>query len=322
MKLKNKKIVVTGGAGFIGSNLVSRLPLGNKVVVVDNFSSGSLKKLRFFCKNRRIKTINGDFRDEKQMTRLLRGADIVYHLGAVSPRTIFSDPVYAHDVNVTGTLNILRSALNGNVKRFVYISSSYVYGNARRLPVSETHPLEPMNLYGAFKVASEKYVKSFHYMYGLPIIIVRPFNTYGPGGNFLGASAEIIPTFLVRALFDMPLHVFGDGTQGRDFTYVSDTISGIIRASTCDSLIGEEVNIARGEAVSINNVIKIIERILKRDVTVRYQKSLLGDMHKIQADISKARKHFKFNPKISIEAGLKRHLAWFKKQSINPYDIT
>lgn len=318
LKLNGKKIVITGGAGFLGSNLVGALSLDNAIVIIDNFSSGIPGRLAPFRKNPRIKIVKGDIRDKEQMIRLVPNADLLYHLAALPPRAALSDPGAVHAVNVTGTLNILQAALKKGIKRFVYISSSYVYGNAQRLPVSETHPLEPTNIYGAFKVASEKYVKSFYYMYGLPVIIVRPFNTYGPGANYLGESAEIIPRFLIRALYNVPLTVYGSGEQSRDFTYISDTIRGIVQASACDSLTGEEVNIARGEEVKVTELIEIIRKTLKKtDILVEYQDSLSGDVSWIRADISKAKKYFDFKPRVSIEEGIKKYASWLKRQRIN-----
>jgi len=273
------RMVVTGGAGFIGSHVVDRLAeQEHEVLVIDDFSVGREDNLRQHAHNPLVTVERADVRDVRVMSQLLRGADTVFHLAVQCLRVSLYDPLFVHDVNATGTLVTCMAARSANVRRFVYISSSEVYGSAISAPMSEDHPLRPTTPYAASKLAGEMYALSFAKTHGLPVIIVRPFNSYGPREHHEGSSGEVIPRFVIRALCDVRPTIFGDGEQTRDFTWVSDTARGIVRAGECDELLGRAVNIACGEEVSIRRVAEVILATLGRDqLGLAYEPARPGD---------------------------------------------
>jgi UDP-glucose 4-epimerase len=312
-KISGMNILVTGGAGFIGSHLVDALiSAGNKVTVLDNFSSGKRENLKQHTGNENIKIIEGDIRDKSLLMDVTKGIDLVYHLAVQCLRISIKNPVINHDVNATGTFNLCMACLANNVKRLVYISSSEVYGSALNIPMSEEHPLNPTTVYGASKAAGELYTLAFYKTYGLQSVVVRPFNTYGPRSHLEGVYGEVIPRFVLRVLNGVPPVIFGDGSQTRDFTYVSDIVSGIIMASECDEMIGQAVNIARGHEVSINDLARIIiEKLGEKNLKPVYEKKRPGDVMRHYADISKAERQFGYRPEVNIEDGIGLYIDWF-----------
>ncbi len=311
MKLKNKKILVTGGAGFIGSNLVVRLiELNNKVIVLDNFSQGKIENLAIVMKNPNLKIKKADILDDRAVNSLTKNVDVVFHMAVQCLRKSMRDPVYVHDVNATGTLKILLSAEKNRVKRFVYCSSSEVYGTAIHAPMDEDHPLAPTTIYGASKLVGEIYARCFNDNFGLETVIARPFNTYGYNSHTDGPYGEVIPRFVVRVKNGLPPIIFGDGEQTRDFTFVEDTVQGLISACENDKLIGTAVNIARGKEISINEVAKIVIDLINRPISVRYQKARPHDVLRHFADISKAKKVLKFKAKTDIKEGIKQYIQY------------
>ncbi len=320
-KISGMNILVTGGAGFIGSHLVDVLiSAGNKVTVLDNFSSGKRENLEQHIGNEDIKIIEGDIRDKSLLMNVTKGIDFVYHLAVQCLRVSIKNPVINHDVNTTGTLNLCMACLANNVKRLVYVSSSEVYGSALNVPMSEEHPLNPTTVYGASKAAGELYTLAFYKTYGLQSMVVRPFNTYGPRSHFEGVYGEVIPRFVLRVLNDAPPVIFGDGSQTRDFTYVSDVVRGIIMASECDEMIGQAVNIARGHEVIINDLAKIVtEKLGKRNLKPVYEKKRPGDVMRHYADTSKAERLFGYRPEVNIDEGIGLYIDWFNSKN---YDIS
>ena len=233
------KALVTGAAGFIGSELVRQLVAGGRrVVALDNLAAGSWENLDGV---EPVERITGDVREPRDVARAVRGVAVVFHLACLNLRHSLHSPSESHDVNATGTLAVLEAARAAEVDRFVCVSSSEVYGAARTVPMSEDHPTFPATAYGAAKLAGEAYARAFHQSYGLATVIVRPFNTYGPRCHHEGSSGEAIPKFLLRARAGLPLVIFGDGEQTRDFTYVSDTARGILLAGTQSRIGGAYV---------------------------------------------------------------------------------
>lgn len=322
MKINNLKILVTGGAGFIGSNLVDELAKNNHVVILDNFSSGKKENIIHHEGKRNVEIITGDIRDKALLYKVTKNIDVVYHLAVQCLRVSINDPEINHEVNATGTLNLCMAALENSVKRFVYVSSSEVYGSAVRVPMDESHPCEPTTVYGASKLAGEKYVLAYYRTYNLPSMVVIPFNTYGPREHFEGAYGEVIPKFVLRALNGVPPVIFGDGLQTRDFTYVRDTVRGIIMASECDKMLGETVNIAHGKEVSIRDLAEKIYRKLGRaDIKPVFEKDRPGDVRRHFADVRKAERLFEFRPSTDIEDGLDMFIKWFISQGYNMGDL-
>lgn len=322
MKIKDKKILITGGAGFIGSHLVDALSKDNHIIVIDNFSSGKRENLSQHLQNQKVEIIEGDIRDKTLLVNVTKNIDILYHLAVQCLRVSIRDPEINHEVNATGTLNLCMASQKNNIKRFIYISSSEVYGTAKDIPMSEDHPLEPTTVYGASKLAGELYASAYYRTYGLQSMIIRPFNTYGPRAHFEGLYGEVIPKFILRVFSDMPPLIFGDGTQTRDFTYISDTVKGIIMASECDAIIGQTVNIARGQEISINELAAIIMRTLgKESLKPRYEQKRPGDVMRHYADVSKAERQFGFKPEIDIEKGIRLYANWFKSNNYDPSEL-
>lgn len=318
MKIKNKRILITGGAGFIGSHLVDALSENNYVIVLDNFSSGKKENIAHHEENPNVKIITGDIRDKPLLYEITGDIDIIYHLAVQCLRVSIKDPEINHEVNATGTLNLCMAALKNSVKRFIYISSSEVYGTAVKVPMDENHPCEPMTVYGASKLAGEAYTLAYYRTYGLNSIVVRPFNTYGPRAHFEGVYGEVIPRFVLRVLNNKPPVIFGDGTQTRDFTYVSDTVRGIILASECDGMVGQTVNIAGGSEVSVNTLAEVVTKKLnKKNLKPVYEKSRPGDVMRHFADVSKAKRLCNFTPQINIEKGIELYMDWFKARNYN-----
>lgn len=322
MEIKNLKILVTGGAGFIGSHLVDALAEDNHVIIIDDFSSGERENIAHHEGKKNISIVTGDIRCQSLVSDITRNIDIVYHLAVRCLRESIKNPEITHEVNVTGSLNLLKASLENSVKRFVYVSSSEVYGTARYVPMDEMHPCEPITVYGASKLAGELYTLAFQKTYGFASIVVRPFNTYGPREHLHGVYGEVIPRFVLRILHDKPPVIFGDGTQTRDFTYVSDTVKGIIMASESDVLVGQTVNIARGQEVSVHELARIIsEKLGKNTIAPVYEQNRPGDVMRHFADISKARRLLGFQPEIDIQRGIRKYIDWFLAQGYNTSEL-
>lgn len=312
---------MTGGAGFIGSNLVDALAERetDEIIVADDFSSGKRENVAQHASNPRVRVAELDIRNKDAVRAIMRGVDAVYHLAVQCVRVSIRDPYLVHDVNATGTLHLLTAALDENIKRFVYCSSSEVYGTATRVPMDEEHPPVPTTPYGASKLAGEVYARSFFLTYGLPVTVVRPFNTYGPREHFEGPYGEVIPKFVVRALNDAPLVIFGDGTQTRDFTEVSDTVRGLCMAGECDALVGDVVNIARGQEVSVATLAQIVLDTLPESKSViEHQAPRPGDVLRHYADITKARRVLGFEPRSALREGVKRYVDWLRRSEFDP----
>ena len=316
MEIKNKRVMVTGGAGFIGSHLVNELSKQNEVLVVDDFSAGEMENLSQ-CADK-VTIIRADVCDKERMFELAKGIDIIYHLAAQCLRVSIRNPQLVHEVNSTGSLYLCMAALQNGVKRFVYVSSSEVYGTAKCVPMTEAHPCEPTTVYGASKLAGEAYARAFHRTYGLPVVVVRAFNTYGPRSHVKGVHGEVIPRFVARVLNELPPVIFGDGEQTRDFTYISDTVRGIILSSASDELAGSVVNIACGGEVNIKEIANIIIGTLGvTDLKPFFGKPRPGDVRRHYADITMAKQKLGFKPEVSISEGIKSYIQWFKADHRN-----
>lgn len=306
-------MVVTGGAGFIGSHVVDRLTrLGAEVLAIDDLSVGSEENLAS-ATAAGARLVVGDVRDAELVKRELAGAAAVIHMACANLRSSLGDPRRAHDINATGTLTTALAAVHHGIERFVYVSSSEVYGSAVTLPMAEDHPLLPTTIYGASKAAGELYAHACMRRYGLPASVVRPFNSYGPREHATGDSAEVIPKFVLRIMTGLPPVVFGDGTQTRDFTWVGDTAAGIVAAAECDALIGEAVNVALGKAVSVGKIADHLLDILHAgDLAPELSDPRPGDVVRHWADTTKARDLLGFESEVAIREGLERYVDWLQ----------
>lgn len=322
MDWHNKRILVTGGAGFIGSSLVDALAAqGNDVIVLDDLSTGKRENLAQALATGRVSLVEDSILNADLAQTLIAQVDVVFHLAVQCLRVCFDRPHYVHDVNATGTLTLLEAVhqVRPALERFVYVSSSEVYGTAQHTPMAESHPLVPTTTYGASKLAGELYTQAYGLTYGLPVVIARPFNTYGEREHHEGASGEVIPRFIVNLLNERAPVIFGDGSQTRDFTYVRDTVEGLIRVCQADSLVGEAVNIAYGQEISIQAIAHQLLALLGREsLGVQYQADRPADVRRHYADITKLRQHTGFQPRMAIDEGLSKTVAWFQHQYDNP----
>jgi UDP-glucose 4-epimerase len=318
MKLTGKRVMVTGGAGFIGSHLIDKLVAAdNEIIAVDDFSYGKEENLAQHNGHRQVRVERADICDIEKMASLMRGVDVVLHLAVLCLRSSLRDPMRSHKVNATGSLVLCQAAADNKVERFAYVSTAEVYGRAAYLPIDEDHPFRPTHSYGASKAAGELYARGYWTTHGLPIVITRLCNTYGPREQCEGTRAEVIPKFVMRTLAGLRPVIFGSGQQTRDFTYVDDIVRGIIMAAECDELVGEAVNLARGEDISIIDICNLVLKKLGRTdlEPVFLEDGRPGDLDRMQANVSKARSLFGFSAEVGIDAGLDRYIAWVQDQN-------
>lgn len=301
-ELKGKNILVTGGAGFVGSHIVDRLSPENNVTVLDNLSTGLLSNLE--KSQDRITLIKGDILDKELVSDVVSRVEYIFHLAAnVGNIKSIEDPYLDMDVNIRGILNMLEACRNSNIKRFVYSSSGAIFGEAKYLPIDEDHPLNPESPYGVSKLTAEKYCFAFYKVHGIPTTSVRYFNIYGPRQ---GSSeyANVISIFTSRIREGKPITVFGDGKQTRDFVFVQDVVTANILAATQPAAAGEIFNIGTGVANSILELIQVLNEISNRENTVIYAESRAGEVKHSRANIDKARRVMGYNPKTSFKEGL------------------
>jgi UDP-glucose 4-epimerase len=321
-------VIVTGGAGFIGSELVRQLATrGERVVIVDNLVNGKRENVADVL-SRDVTLMETDIRDLDTLMPHLGTARAVYHLACLGVRHSVHSPHENHEVNATATLQLLAAARRTDVPRFVYISSSEVYGDVRSAPtirwehMTEDHPAFPCTVYGGSKLAGECYARAYFRTYGYPTVVVRPFNTYGPRSHHEGDSGEVIPKFLLRCLAGRPMVVFGDGTQSRDFTYVSDTAHGILLAGEHPLAVGETINVGSGSEVTINDLARIVAVEAGRpDAAVDHDRPRPGDVPRLVADVSRARALLGYEPRVSLSEGLQRLLQWYRDQRKTPEEL-
>jgi len=315
------RTLVTGGAGFIGAQLVHLLAeRGGETVVVDNLVNGRLENLEDLPDGS-FQFKESDIRDFDRMQGLMKGVDVVFHLAVLGVRHSIHSPHENHEVNATGTLNLLRAARNNDVKRFISVSTSEVYGTARTVPMTEEHPTLPHTVYGASKLASECYTRAFYETYGFPTTVVRPFNAYGPRCHHEGDSGEVIPKFMLRGMCGKPMIVFGDGTQTRDFTFVRDSARGIL-ASASDAAIGQTINIGNGAEICVNDLANLIAEVIgKPNAEIVHEIPRPGDVLRLYADSTKAKELLGFEPEISFREGLKMLRSWYEASGKSPEEL-
>ncbi|RMG68584.1 MAG: SDR family oxidoreductase [Calditrichaeota bacterium] len=306
--------LVTGGAGFIGSNLVEALlARGHRVRVLDNFATGNRENVKPFLD--RIDLIEGDLRSYHIVREAVAGMDFVLHQGALPsvPRSI-QDPVTTNEVNVTGTLNLLHAALDAGVKRVVFASSSSIYGNSPVLPKREDMMPNPLSPYAVSKLAGEKYCQVFSRIYGLHTVCLRYFNVFGPRQNPDSQYSAVIPKFIKAILNDQQPTIYGDGEQSRDFTFVENVVAANILATEVDCPPGVVMNCAVHQRITLNELVAHINRILNKTIQPLYTDPRPGDVKHSFADIALIKKTLGYQPAVYFEEGLRRTIEWFKNQ--------
>ena len=299
------RVVVTGGGGFIGSNLVrALLERGDEVRVLDNFSTGNRANLDGLD----IEIIEGELRSYERVHNAVRQTDVVYHLGALCsvPRSV-QDPLTSSAVNVEGTLNVLLAARDEGVRRVVFSSSTSVYGSSRQLPTTEDTLPDPISPYGVAKLAAERYSISFSRVYeSFESVVLRYFNVFGPRQSPLSQYAAVVPLFVTAIQAGQPVQIHGDGEQSRDFTYVSNVVDATIRAGETEGASGEIFNIAAGSPASVNHLADTIAAILGKPVVKEYLPPRAGDIRDSWADLGKAERILGYRPAVGLEEGLRR----------------
>lgn len=303
--------LVTGGAGFIGSNIARKLlELRHQVRVLDNFLTGKRENLADIRGD--IDLIEGDLRNFEAARQAAQGVEYILHLGALPsvPRSV-ADPLLSHDINITGTLHVLEAARQQGVKRVVFSSSSSIYGDTPTLPKREDMPLNPLSPYAAHKAAGELYCRVYQNMFRVETVCLRYFNVFGLRQDPASQYAAVIPRFITALRSGGQPTIYGDGEQSRDFTYIDNVVAANIAASTAPDAAGEVINIACGERVTINELARRIGALLGKEVAPQYLPARAGDVKHSLADISKARRLLNYADTVNLDTGLRRTVEWF-----------
>lgn len=306
------RYLVTGGAGFIGSNIVDELVRrGQQVAVLDDLSSG--KESNLAGVRGKIDFHKGSITDLQAVQAAAKGADYVIHLAARTsvPRSV-ADPLESNRVNIDGTLNVLVAARDAKVKRYVFAASSSAYGETPVLPKVETMPPQPISPYGVTKFVGELYAQVFGRVYGLSNACVRYFNVFGPRQDPTSQYSGVLSRFMLAVIEGQPPVVFGDGEQTRDFTYIDNVVDETLRACEAQDASGKVFNGGTGARISLNQVLKLLEKISGKKIQARYDPPRNGDIRDSQADISLARKVLGYAPSVQFEQGLEKTWEWYK----------
>jgi UDP-glucose 4-epimerase len=308
--MKNTNVLVTGGAGFIGSNLVRHLiKEGNTVTVLDNFMSGYRSNLLPFTQ---LRVIEGDIRDAAAVGKAMEGIEVVFHLAAsVGNKRSIDFPVIDAEINVMGTLHILEAARKAGVRKIVTSSSAGIFGELKTFPIKEDHPIEPDSPYGCTKLCEEKLCLSYAKLYDIEAVCLRYFNVYGPNQRF-DAYGNAIPIFVFRMLQNESLVIFGDGEQTRDFVHVDDVVQANIKAADATGVSGA-FNIASGTRVTINRLVEMITAGNSTPINIKHGPERPGDVRHSLADISLANQKINYMPTVDLETGIKEYVEWARK---------
>ena len=304
--------LVTGGAGFIGSHLVEALVArGETVRVLDNFTTGRRENLEPL--RGRVTVIEGDIRDRAAVEAAMRGVEFVLHQAALRsvPKSM-AHPEEYHDVNVTGCLTMLQAARAAQVKRFVFASSSSVYGETDHFPQSEEQPAKPISVYGATKLMGEHYCHVFAKGFGLETVALRYFNVFGPRQSLENEYAVVIPKFITALLHDQPTPVYGDGKQSRDFTYIENVVEANLQACTAPGVGGRVFNVGCGATYSVLELANRLNRLLSKQIAPVFQPPRPGDVPRTQADLSSIQRGLGYRVRVEFDEGLRRTSAWFR----------
>ena len=305
--------LVTGGGGFIGSNVVhTLLTQGHQVRVLENFLTGKRENLADIMQD--IDLLEGDFRDMETVETAVKSIDYILHFGALPsvPRSV-ADPILSNNININGTLNILEAARHAGVKRVVFSSSSSVYGDTPTLPKQEDMPINPLSPYAGHKATGEMYCRMYHNIYKLETVCLRYFNVFGPHQDPNSQYAAVIPNFVKALESGGQPTIHGDGEQSRDFTFIDNVIKANISASTAPKVAGQVINIACGSRITINQLAQKIANLLGKELKPNYVDSRTGDVKHSLADISKAQSLLDYRDLVDVDSGLAQTVAWFTR---------
>jgi UDP-N-acetylglucosamine/UDP-N-acetyl-alpha-D-glucosaminouronate 4-epimerase len=309
------KVLVTGGGGFIGSNLVrALLRRGDDVRVLDNFATGNRGNLADVWED--VELVEGDLRSYERVHVATRGVELVFHQGALPsvPRSV-QDPLTTSAVNVEGTLNVLLAARDEGIRRVVAASSSSVYGNSGTLPRVESSPPDPESPYGVAKLAAERYCVAFSRVYAIETVVLRYFNVFGPRQDPTSQYAAVVPRFITAIAAGEPVPIDGDGEQSRDFTFVENVVEGNLLAADAREASGAVMNVANGRQTSINDLADTLGGLLGRTVEREYLPPRPGDVLHSWADVSEARRLLGYEPRVGLREGLERAADWFLERA-------
>ena len=304
--------LITGGAGFIGSNIVAELVRrGERVRVLDNFATGRRENIAPYLSQ--VELIEGDLRHPETVREAVGGVDYVLHQGALpSVQRSIEDPLATNEVNAQGTLSLLIAARDAGVKRVVYASSSSIYGDSPTLPKAETMKPAPKSPYAASKLAGEHYCQVFHQVYGLETVCLRYFNVFGPNQDPTSEYSAVIPKFITAMLVGERPVIYGDGLQSRDFTFVVNVVEANLLAVDAEDAAGKVFNVACGKRYNLLELVEALNRILDTRLTPMHAPPRPGDVRHSQADVSKARSILGYRVEVAFEEGLKRAVEWYK----------
>jgi len=305
------RILVTGGAGFIGSHIATALlAQGDEVRILDDLSTGYERNL---AENPKAEFVRGSVTEPERVRAAVEGCDFVYHQAALAsvPRSV-KDPIASNEANVTGTLNVLVACRDAEVKRVIYAASSSAYGDSETLPKIETMPTAPKSPYAVAKLAGEHYMRAFASVYGMETLSIRYFNVFGPRQDPTSQYAAVIPLFIDALLEEKPPTIHGDGEQSRDFTYIDNVVHANLLALTAPRLGGETINVALGGRITLNELYAHIAKILGSDIQPEHSEPRAGDVRHSQASIEKAEELLGYASKVSVEDGLARTVEWYR----------
>lgn len=304
------KALVTGGAGFIGSNICMLLrQKGHQVVVIDSLVSGHRRNLDF---DSSVVLAEDDIRDFPAVERMVEGVDVVFHLAAsVGNKRSIDDPLTDGSVNAMGTINVMEAARRNGASRVVVSSSAGTFGELKTLPIAEDHPVEPDTPYGASKLFSEKLSLSYGKLYEMNVVALRYFNVYGPHQRF-DAYGNVIPIFAYRMLRGEPITVFGDGEQTRDFVHVADVARANYLGATVEGASGA-FNLGSGTRITINHLLELMQDVSGIRAQIEFAAPRLGDVRHSMADISRAGSQLGFRPQIDLKEGLRDYMQWLRR---------
>ena len=315
MAKKRKKILATGGAGFIGSHLVDELlNKQHEVIVIDNLCNGKIENLSNAQQSDNFTFYDADVLDKNEMKRLTINLDYIFHLACLGVRHSLHSPINNHKVNAEGTLNVLLAAVKNKVKKFFYISTSEIYGKTLEFPINEESPAFPTTIYGASKLAGEYYTKSCNERYGLDYTIIRLFNNYGPRAHFEGDSGEIIPRSIIRILYDKNPIIFGNGMITRDFLFVKDTAHILCQLLLMSNISGLTLNVGAGIEFSMKSIINnILNKCSNNNLHIEYIDARPADVPRLWVDNTKMKKILGEIKFIDINEGLHRTIGYYKQ---------